>query len=139
MKRIRMAVAAGLLVWLPLSAQAQAGVQQDLGARIAEFQQRLDAAYAEAQREAEREEVLAARREAELRRRGITVQGGSATTPAQRLQANVEEKMRPEKIALRTYVEDFLGMCLREIDIGINPLPHFSIKLISKRPNETCS
>ena len=107
--------------------------------RAITFQQKLDAAYAEAKKETKREEAREAKWLAEMRRRGVTVQGGTTTTAAQRLLAKVEERMGLEKLALKARVERFLGMCVTEIVIGLNPLPHFSLKLRSKRPNGTCS
>ena len=131
------ALVAGFLAWLPLSSQGEHGAEL-LNAQIASFQQKLDAAYSEALMEDQRAEERWAKRVAELRRRGITVQGGSTTTRAERLRAKVEEKTKPEQVALKEYVEDFFGMCLEEIIIGLDPLPHFSIKLRSKQPTETC-
>lgn len=139
MRKTLIAMVASLLVWLPLSIQAEDGTAQNLGARLASFQQKLDAAFVEATTEAQREADLWAKREEELRRRGITVQGGSTTSPAERLLANVEKKMEPEKMALRKYLEDFLGLCLEEVTIGLNPLPNFSIRLRPIPPNETCA
>ena len=129
-----------LLAWLPLPSQAQAedNTTQDLAAQLASFQQKLDTAYAEAQQEeAQREAALNAQQEAGLRVFAIVAEGGGEN-PADMLRARVERKMEPEKMTLKEHVEKLVGMCLVEIVIGLNPLPHFSMTLRSKRPDEVC-
>ena len=131
--------AAAFLLMLPPSSQAQDSDLPGLDAEIAAFQQRLDEAHAEAMAEVEREEARAAEREAELRERGVTMQGGSATTPTQHLLAKVEERIESEKVSLIERIERFLGMCVEEVVIALDPWPRFSIELRSRGPDGTCS
>ena len=133
----RTLVAAALLAWLPLSSHAEDGVAQDLSRQLAAFQQKLDTAYAEAKQEEARLEAEFQAWVAEQRAKGIIVQGGGVD-PAVRLRANVEQKMEPEKMALKVHIENFFGMCVDEIAFGFDPLPFFSMKLRSKPSGEEC-
>ena len=104
---------------------------EEVSARIAEFQQQLEEAVAEAKREeAERLRVYAIVKE------GVTAQGGGEG-PAERISRSVEQKMNPAKMTLKSFLERIVGMCAEEIRLTISTKPSFIVVFRPKRTDET--